>query len=113
MTMTIERTFQMVKVSAGDWLLPSNDGQQLWRLRAYDETGDAVLVDADGNESTLIGRFWDASLCELSPQTIVDDEIEQFDVLDPSLWSLQATCLRSRTEAIEFALRASTKGEQS
>lgn len=33
--MTTERKYALTKIAAGDYLLPSNDGQTIWRIRTY------------------------------------------------------------------------------
>lgn len=50
MTMTAERRYVMTRISAGDYLLPSNDQATLWRISRYvdeweDETGRNRRVD--------------------------------------------------------------------
>lgn len=32
-----ERKYALTKVNAGDYLLPSNDGQTIWRFRTYED----------------------------------------------------------------------------
>jgi hypothetical protein len=34
---TIERKYTMTRIDSGDYLLPSNDGKTIWRIRRYDE----------------------------------------------------------------------------
>ena len=41
-----ERKYQMTRISAGDYLLPSNDGKTLWRICAYEEDGSAAVEEA-------------------------------------------------------------------
>jgi hypothetical protein len=33
----MNRNYSLIKVSQGDYLLPSNDGQTLWRIRRYQD----------------------------------------------------------------------------
>lgn len=43
--MAAERNYVMTKLAAGDWLLPSNDGQTLWRIRIETEPIGGQDVD--------------------------------------------------------------------
>ena len=36
-TSTIRPTYQMTRIAAGDYLLPSNDRKKLWRIKLYTE----------------------------------------------------------------------------
>lgn len=49
-----ERVYTTTRLGAGDYLLPSNDAQTLWRLRSYLEDGSAE----DYRGRKLTGTFW-------------------------------------------------------
>jgi hypothetical protein len=44
MNATAERKHTLVKVAPGDYLLPSNDGEMLWRITTY-EDGPSLGLD--------------------------------------------------------------------
>ena len=60
-----ERAYKMTRLGPGDYLLPSNDAQTLWRLRTYEEDGTATYQTEftpgkgpSGPEHVLRGTFW-------------------------------------------------------
>lgn len=112
MTTAIEQRYAMTRVEAGDYLIPSNDGKTLWRLRSYHEDGSAYFVDrATGKETKIVGTFWSAlrfngpveeaeRLLRLEPP----DPWDPPPLLDPERWIESATTLKTRREALEYAL---------
>lgn len=85
------RRFTLVHMSAGDYLLSSNDRRTLWRIYTYDE---------DGSLEGVKGRFWAAARRPMpKPDEIVD--LEEWDE-----WEHYAAPLKTRLEAISYALRA-------
>jgi hypothetical protein len=94
-----ERVYAMTRLGPGDYLLPSNDGQTLWRLRSYEEDGSAERWDG----TPIHGLFW-AVLRFLGgpPQSLEADDLD-----DPSRWDWYETNLSTRREAITVALGAS------
>ena len=101
-----ERNYAMIRVGAGDWMLPSNDAQTMWRLAAYEEDGSAWRTDEQGREHQIVGRFWSvyrmtmSKLQALVNSPVTDDE----DILDFSEWEHWAGGFGSRKAAIEEAL---------
>jgi hypothetical protein len=92
-----ERIYPLVRITAGDYLLPSNDGRELWRIYRYHEDGS--LEDGDG--SRIRGDFWGAARYRYgSPEQAVHDE----DLTEWNCWDIWVTLLRTRQEAIEEAL---------
>lgn len=83
-----QRKWQMIRVSAGDYLLPSNDRQKLWRIHRYEEQ-DGELV-------------WAASRYRLGgPEVAVED----VDVLE--WWNdrwIESGCFATRREAVDYAV---------
>lgn len=61
----IERTYKLTRLGKGDYLLPSNDAQTLWRIASYEEDGSATYQKEftpgkgpSGREYVLRGTFW-------------------------------------------------------
>lgn len=77
-----ERRYQLTKVSAGDWLLPSNDAQTLWRL-------------------TYNGTWW--SLYAFAGSADLN-AFDPADVRNPALWRFECGMLHTRTQAIDKAM---------
>lgn len=103
--MKTERKYALIRVAAGDYLLPSNDLKTLWRIRSYREYGDAYWVDVDGKEHVVKGIFWEASRYFDGPMAAVDDD----DLLDRDRWQSYSDSHRTRQEAIDEALRREEK----
>ena len=88
----VERKYALTRVASGDYLLPSNDGKTLWRIKRYfDEEADAEL-------SLKPGWYWAAwrFLGSLDADTLDVDDWEQWD-----MWSWRIT---TRKECIDDAL---------
>lgn len=92
----VERKYQMTRISAGDYLLSSNDGKVLWRIYSYLEDGSAEY----GNGQKLRGTFWSTARynAPLPTGSIPDDFLEWFN------WTTYATTMRTRAEAVRDAL---------
>lgn len=96
-----ERTYAMTRLDRGDYL-PSNDGTTLWRLHTYDEDGSAST--GYGPDARVIrGTFWAVRYWHLPLDTHPPAEAD--DVDNWELWPEWAWGLKSRSEAIEDALR--------
>lgn len=55
------RKYQRIRLGAGDWLLPSNDGATMYRLLHYVEEGDVERWDEKRQAwRPLRGRWWRA-----------------------------------------------------
>lgn len=81
----IERKYALTKVAAGDYLLPSNDAQAIYRIRRY--------TDGPGCELWSVAR-WTG---EVSPGNFVDT------APDSEQWETMTTSFSTRREAIEHA----------
>lgn len=103
---TLERTYQLIRVGAGDWLLPSNDRVTLWRLRSYEEDGSAEYA-VPGGWRQLRGTFWSISRYTGLREPWGDDEL-----LQSHSWEIWCTTLSSRAEAIQEALRADQRRQE-
>lgn len=103
---TVERKFQLIKLDAGDWMLPGNTGRTLWRLTRYTEDGS--LRGQDGRR--IVGAFWSVHRYRYDADHTVRD-VENWDH-----WQTYSTLLPSRDAAIDAALaydalRAEASGE--
>jgi hypothetical protein len=88
-----ERKYQLIKVAAGDWILPDNDGETVWRLRSYID-GPSMGLNLD-HDITLWGYSkWTGR------RTALDAD----DILDPDNWEYWDGNHRTRAEAIQAAL---------
>lgn len=91
----MERKFQMVRLSAGDWLLPDNDERTLWRIQRYDDGADYGLDVAFASRS-----FWRLMRCRY--------EIgEDIDITEDAAWVEVHSWLPTRQAAIDSALQVS------
>lgn len=102
-----ERRYQMTRVRAGDYLLPSNDGARLWRLSSYEENGSLEESDGEGGYRKVVGTFWSAwyfpgTLDEA--QALLDRDADEF--LDFTRWREWETLLPTRKAALDSALSA-------
>ncbi len=105
--MTEQRKYALTRLSAGDYIFPSNGGTRLWRVYTYEEDGSLYR-----GERQVKGTFWAAARFE---GTVA--QAERLFAADPdeflswSMWEFWAGPLRSRAEAIAEALRAATEKE--
>jgi hypothetical protein len=86
--MAPERKYALTRISAGDYILPSNDGKTIWRIIRGDED------DGTGRVYT-VWQVWRYTAPLTGP---VDPE-------DWSLWALDESFCRTRQEAIGAAMR--------
>lgn len=94
--MTVERRYALVKLAAGDYLFPSNDGRLLWRVMRYHE-GPETGIDEPG----AAGWYWQAARYR---GTLEEAEREGEALLFSDRWVYVATWLRTRQEAIDAAV---------
>jgi hypothetical protein len=81
------RKYAMTRIAKGDYLLPSNDAQTLWRIYTYEEDGSAI---------GLKGTFW-----ATAKRPMPDENALTEDVLGWSDWQMWAGPFRSRKDALE------------
>jgi hypothetical protein len=88
-----ERSFSLVRLSegGGDWLLPDNNEETLWRLRLYDEKTTRGTVQRWG---IWCWRFEIEEAPHRPPNVADEDE-----------WKHVHGSLRSRAETIKVALK--------
>lgn len=92
-----ERKYALTRVSAGDYLAPSNDGQTLWRIYSYVEDGSAE-VSSDGKKwRKVTGTWWAAARYK---QPLPSGGELPDDFLEWGNWDVWATGLRTKREAL-------------
>lgn len=95
-----ERRYAMTRVAAGDWVLPSNDGRTLYRIKSYEEDGSAQWRDSRGRERPVRGKWWGV-LRYTGPTG-------GFIELDGDLWEWFDHGYPTRSAAVDAALRLGT-----
>lgn len=100
-----ERAYQMIRISAGDYLLPSNDGLILWRLQKYEEDGTATVQSGPGApERALRGTFW--SLYRWDGGFPTPEQVAaSLEAEDWERWQFWGGPFDTRNDAIRDALR--------
>jgi len=103
--MSTARKYVLTKIAPGDYLLPSNDGRQLWRItRADAGTFTLEPEEAFGSPPWQVWRYAHAvSGPGASTAEEITEDLEGWDN-----WSLEASWCRSRAEAIAEAMRMGT-----
>jgi hypothetical protein len=106
-----ERKYQMTRISAGDYLLPSNSGKTLWRIRRYTEDGSAYW-GPPGKEKQITGDFWACARYKLPlheiPPHLIGGRYEEF-LDDWESWIETSALMKTRQEAIDEALSISER----
>lgn len=88
------RRYALIRVRAGDYLCPSNDGLTLWRFSAYEDGADYGLVVAYGSR-----RFWKASRTPM-PDSGRGRGLLDLDALDDLPWIESHAWIPSRKAAV-------------
>jgi hypothetical protein len=95
MTATVTRKYALTKVEKGDYLLPSNDGRRVWRLRQYVDGPSGGITDWE-RDRTLWGCWlW------TGPLNAVDINPDASD-----RWEFWEGNAETRAEVITIALKA-------
>lgn len=92
----IERKYQLIKIDAGDWLLPGNDGKTLWRIAKYEDGPSYGLEDWPADK-----EFWGAWKWMAATPPRSED-----DFSDWGRWDQYGYECTSRRDAIQAALKA-------
>lgn len=96
----VERKWQMTRLCAGDYLLPSNDSTVMWRLSTH-EDGSLYGLECSYEERT----FWQL---EWMLREDFDSYVERYGEVpgggDGTLWHESAWGLATRKEAINLAM---------
>lgn len=94
-----ERRYVITKLDAGDYLLPSNDGNVLWRIRQY-EDGPSYGLEDWPTDKVLWG-LWKCTLPKARW------ERGNVDPDDGDHWDFWEGTYTTRKAAIDGALKAS------
>jgi hypothetical protein len=103
MLVAIERKYAMIRIEAGDYLLPSNSGRSLWRLRRYYEGPETGIEK---------GRYvWScARYSWMSRDFPAPHELgEVIEILNQDRWVETQGWLDTRQEAINEALECAER----
>lgn len=96
------RAYALIRVKAGCYLLPSNDGATLWRISSYTEHGDAAYELPGGGWRTITGTYWESSRMPMPAPHLLggasDDEM--LDWLWGDEWESYSFMHPTRQEAI-------------
>lgn len=95
---TPERRYALIKIKAGDYLLPANDGKTLWRVKTYEDGPSHGLMDMERDQ-----MFWGVWRWEGNP---IVGTIDVEEIVEIDRWRMVATHHRTRRQAIDAALRA-------
>lgn len=91
-----ERKYVLTRIAKGDYLLPSNDGRTLWRLRIYEDGPTHGLEDWPRDRT-----FW--GLWKLTSH--FDGTLDPDTLDDWGRWEPWDEYLPTRAAAIKSALR--------
>jgi hypothetical protein len=95
------RVYQMTRVRSGDYLVPSNDATQLWRISRYEEDGSLYYP---GDDRQVRGTFWRVARFRGSLEgaaALLERDVDEF--LDWDQWSEWASLQPTRAAALEAA----------
>ena len=92
---TMKRKYALIRIAKGDYLLPSNDAQTIWRIRRYVDGPSSGIMDWPSDREVWGLWRWEG---DLRQSDYVDTE-------DLERWELVGGALRTRADAIEEALR--------
>lgn len=101
-----ERKYSLHRIGPGDYLLPSNDGQTIWRIQQYEEDGSAEVELWSGKRKRLKGRYWAAYRYAGPRRYSVGRFPVADDVSEWANWEMFDSLLPSRRKAIAVALEA-------
>lgn len=91
-----ERKYAMTKIAPGDWLLPSNDAETIWRIAVYQDGPSSGLDCFDRDRDFWGCWYWRDEL----------DSSVPIDATDWDRWEFYAGLHNTRAEAMQTALRA-------
>lgn len=103
MSEKIERKYRMTRLAAGDYLLPANDGQTLWRIAKYLDGPSQGLVDWPRDREIWGAWRLQGSVEDL--QRAIDRGDENAEDLGGDLWGMEVCLQDTREAAIQEALR--------
>ena len=100
---TVERKYQLTRITAGDYLLPSNDARTLYRIASYVEDGSLSYTGPGGREQVVRGTYWSVARWHTGLPTDADVQSDEFLSWGPQ-WVNVETLLPTRSAAIKAAL---------
>lgn len=89
-----ERKYALTRIAAGDYLLPSNDGETIWRIATYID-GPSMGITDWPRDRTLWGT-WQYT-----------GRNQYVDVSDWNRWRMVASTFATRRDAVDAALEGS------
>ena len=92
-----DRKYAMTKIAAGDYILPSNDAQTIWRIQRYTDGPSFGLVDWPRDRELWSVARWTG---KTGPGCFIDTSLES------TRWEEVGTSFSTRREAIEYAMAA-------
>jgi hypothetical protein len=109
--MVKERKYQMTRVAAGSYLLPSNDGETLWHIYSFMD-GEAFGLTGEPNVKYWACARFEGTLEEAIAS--VERDMDEFGYIQHdsgypsyrSKWQNRGSYLPTRKAAIEDALDA-------
>ena len=94
----MERKYVITKLREGDYLLPSNDAQTIWRLASHTEEGTGEYRDKRGKWRPVTGTWWSAYYMRASKfsalvdsPTLTEDDILGWDEWETWAWGAYRT----------------------
>jgi hypothetical protein len=107
------RKYQMIRVAKGDYLLPSNDGSQFFRITSYEADGSTSWVDQDGEEHVDRGTFWDGFVYNRGSAHDAQRHAQhEENLLDWIRWDCTVQMQRTRKDVVDHLLRDPSEGPQ-
>lgn len=102
MPATVERKFALIKIRSGDYLLPSNDGQRLWRIFSHMDGPSYGIADWPSDRKVWVAAAfvdpWEGTYS--APQALRPEHLDE-----PDRWAEEASTLPTRQAAIDYAIR--------
>jgi len=99
----MERKYVITKLREGDYLLPSNDTETIWRLVSYVEDGSGQYQDKRGKLRPITGTWWSVYYMRAGKfaSLVESDLTSNEDILDWDEWESWAWgAYRTRAAAI-------------
>lgn len=101
--MPVERKYVLTKLGVGDYLLPSNDAQTLWRIRSYEDGPtwglDPEVFPRDFKLWSIYRWTGNAEDAHAIAASVENDDFDLWETYDQGGY-------RTRREAVEAALAA-------
>lgn len=99
-----DRLWALHRVRSGDYLLPSNELDVLWRVSTFDEDGSAFWIDQRQVRHHIVGRFWRLRRLEIDCRRLLLAEVDDPDLLLEGWRDAGDVRYPTRRAAVEAAL---------